>query len=90
MVEKVTIVIATVASFYFNITDINWNCKYPFKTLVPNFLNEGATKVNKNNGAFRFAGDTRCLNKKTQIWFDEAQDLAKEQYSRYSKINVIL
>ena len=64
--RKVTIVIATVDSFYYNITDINWKCKDPFETLVPNFLNEGATKV-KVAGKFRFAGNWRYLNKKTQI-----------------------
>ena len=40
----------------------------------------------KPDGAFRFAGGTRVLNKKTQIWFDEAQDLAKEHLSAMTKL----
>ena len=84
--RKITVIIATVSSFYYNITTMNKNCSDPFKTLVPNFLNEVATKVNKNNGEFRFAGDTRYLNKKTQIWFDEAQDLRKEHIPAIAKL----
>ena len=65
--RKVTVIIATVDSFYYNITTMNVNCSDPFSSLVPNFMNEGATKVNSNNGAFRFAGERICLNKKTQM-----------------------
>lgn len=83
--RKVTIIVATVASFYYNLTMMSHNCSDPYSTLVPNFLREGAIKV-KPDGAFRFAGGTRVLNKKTQIWFDEAQDLAKEHLSAMTKL----
>ena len=66
------------------------NSSDPWKTLVPNFLNEGATKVRGKNGAFRFAKKIRYLNKKTQIWFDEAQDLRKNSCRCYIKINAQL
>tara|TARA_B110000967_G_C18890733_1_gene567178 strand:+ start:227 stop:3712 length:3486 start_codon:yes stop_codon:yes gene_type:complete len=84
--RKVTVIIATVASFYYNITTMNVNCSDPFSSLVPNFMNEGATKVNSNNGAFRFAGERIYLNKKTQIWFDEAQDLRKNNIDAMTKL----
>jgi hypothetical protein len=84
--RQITIIIATVASFYFNITIMNKNCSNPFSTLVPNFLNEGATKVNSNNGLFKFAGKNRYLNKKTQIWFDEAQDNEKIHIQSITKL----
>ena len=43
--RKINVIIATVSSFYFNITEINWDSSDPFKTLVPNFLNEGPNKI---------------------------------------------
>lgn len=84
--REITIIIGTVSSFYFNITTINRNSSDPFSSLVPNFLIEGATKVNLNTGGFKFAGDWRYLNKKTQIWFDEAQDLPKDHLQSIVKL----
>ena len=83
--REITVIIATVSSFYFNITEINWNCSEPFKTLIPNFLNEGASKV-KKGGKFWFAGCYRFLNKKTQIWQDEAQDLEENHFKACKKL----
>ena len=81
--RSVTVIIATVQSFYFNLTEINKNSSDPFSTLVPNFLEgvigEKGPKINPRTGEFYFAKDYRFLNKKTQIDFDEAQDLEKEQ-----------
>jgi len=78
----VTVIIATVQSFYFNLTEINKDSSDPFSTLVPNFLEgvigEKGPKINSRTGKFYFAKDDRFLNRKTQIDFDEAQDLEKE------------
>lgn len=73
--REVTIIIATVDSFYCNITKMEKNRSDPFSTLVPNFLSDYEIKINKGTGAFEFAGRTRYLNKKTSLWFDEAEDL---------------
>jgi hypothetical protein len=73
--REVTIIIATVDSFYCNITKMDRNCSDPFSTLVPNFLHDYEIKINKNTGGFVFAEGTRYLNKKTSLWFDEAEDL---------------
>ena len=83
--RKINVIIATVSSFYFNITEINWDSSDPFKTLVPNFLNEGPNKI-KSGGRFRFAGSDRYLNKKTQLWFDESQALQEEHFEAIKKL----
>lgn len=83
--REITIIIATVDSFYFNITDINYNNKDPFSTLVENFLND-ISKINPYNGHIKFAGKEILLNKKTQIWIDEAQDLPENNLYCMTKL----
>ena len=84
--REITIIIATVASFYCNITTMDKNCSDPFSTLVHNYLNNVSIKVDKNSGSFKFAKGTRYLNKQTQIWFDEAQDLELEHIQCIQKL----
>lgn len=84
--RKIMVIIATTSSFYYNLTYMDNNCSDPFASLVPNFINESASKVNSKNGAFKFAGETIYLNKKTQIWFDEAQDLHKNNIKAMTKL----
>lgn len=71
--REVTIIIGTMSSFYYNLTYMDRYSARPFDSLITNFINEGATKVFNNK--FRFAGGKRILNKYTEIWFDEAEDL---------------
>lgn len=89
--REITVIIATVQSFYFNITYINPNSTDPFSTLVPNFLENyygpnNIPKINSRTGKFRFAKGERYLNKKTQIEFDEAQDLEIEHFDAMIKL----
>ena len=89
--RQITVIIATVQSFYFNITHINSVSTDPFATLVPNFLSnyygsQNIPKINSRTGKFKFAGDIRYLNKKTQIEFDEAQDLEIEHFDAMIKL----
>ena len=83
--RKIMVIIATTSSFYYNLTYMDNNSSDPFASLVPNFLDD-ASKVNSKNGAFKFAGETIYLNKKTQIWFDEAQDLHKNNIEAMTKL----
>ena len=84
--RKIMVIIATTSSFYYNLTYMDNNCSDPFASLVPNFINESASKINSKNGAFKFAGEMIYLNKKTQIWFDEAQDLHKNNIEAMTKL----
>ena len=82
--REVTIIIATMSSFYYNITDMDRYSARPFDSLITNFINEGATKV--RNNSFSFAGGIRKLNKYTEIWFDEAEDLDVSHITTISKL----
>ena len=82
--REVTIIIATMSSFYYNITDMDRYSARPFDSLITNFINEGATKV--RNNSFRFAGAIRKLNKYTEVWFDEAEDLDVHHITSISKL----
>ena len=83
--RKVIVIIATIDSFYFNITTMDRNSNDPFSTLVDNFLNS-TSKINKSTGSFKFAGQERKLNKKAQIWIDEAQDLPEKHLKGVVKL----
>ena len=46
---------------------------------------EGPTKVNSNTGSFKYAGENLFLNKKAEIWIDEASDLDENYYQVFIK-----
>jgi hypothetical protein len=45
--------ITTVASFYYNISEMDINCDDPFSTLYLNFIKKNYNKIDKE-GIFRF------------------------------------
>jgi len=90
------VVIATIDSFLWNLTALDLsalekphtlNIDY-FKSLRRSITHSGMNKVNQHNGQMRFAGGNINLNKKVELWIDEAQDL-DEDYVQ-SVLRVIL
>ena len=84
--RKITFILATWCSFYYNIARMDENAFNKFDTPVYNFIKEGGTKINNREGTFKFAGRTVKLNSKTEIWFDEAEDLEIEHIQSITKL----
>lgn len=81
-----TIIIATIDSFIYNLcSKQNSNSNY-FEGLLESLKESGATKVNKHTGSFYFAGKSLQLNKKTELWIDEAQDLSRLYFEGIVKL----
>ena len=80
------VIIATIDSFIFNLTNnIKKNSNF-WESLLHTISDCGITKVNKYNGQFKFAGKTLYLNKATELWIDEAQDLGETYFKAIVKV----
>ena len=81
-----TVIIATIDSFIYNVcSKQNSNSNY-FEGLLESLKERGPTKVNKHTGSFYFAGKSLQLNKKTELWIDEAQDLNRLYFEGIVKL----
>ena len=81
-----TVIIATIDSFIYNVcSKKNSNSNY-FEGLLESLKECGPTKVNKHTGLFYFAGKSLQLNKKTELWIDEAQDLNRLYFEGVVKL----
>ena len=69
------VIIGTIDSLIFNLCNNEYNNSNFFEGLLNTIEEYGVTKVNKSNGSIRYAGKEIKLNKKTELWIDEAQDL---------------
>ena len=58
----------------YNLTSCNTSSSNFFNDLLTDIIENGCNKVNKDGG-FKFAGRDLKLNKKCELWVDEAQDL---------------
>jgi len=84
--RKCIVIIGTIDSFIFNIGDTNISRGTNFfQKLVDGVASEGPTKVNSNTGGFKYAGENLFLNKKAEIWIDEASDLDENYYQAFIK-----
>lgn len=72
--RTITILIATVASFYYSISEMDINSDDPFSTLCVNFLEKPIKKIGES-GNFWFVKKDRQLDNQTILCFDEAEDL---------------
>jgi hypothetical protein len=69
------VIIGTIDSLIFILCNNEYNNSNFFEGLLNTIEEYGVTKVNKSNGSIRYAGKEIKLNKKTELWIDEAQDL---------------
>ena len=81
-----TVIIATIDSFIYNVCSKQNSNSDHFEGLLESLKESGATKVNKHTGSFYFAGKSLQLNKKTELWIDEAQDLNRLYFEGVVKL----
>ena len=67
------VVIGTIDSFCYNLSQSNSKGANFFKDLVDNIISNGSKKL--KNGYMNFGGQYIQLSKKSEIWIDEVQDL---------------
>ena len=84
--RQCVVIIATIDSFVFNLTNNHKENSNFWESLLHTISDCGITKVNKYNGQFRFAGKTLYLNKATELWIDEAQDLGETYFKAIVKV----
>ena len=72
--KRCLVIIATIDSLMYNLTSCNTRSSDFFNDLLTDIIENGCNKVNKDGG-FKFAGRDLKLNKKCELWVDEAQDL---------------
>ena len=70
------VIIGTIDSLIYNICHKENDNNNFFEGLLNTIQEYGVTKVNKTNGSINYAGKQIKLNKKTELWIDEAQDLS--------------
>ena len=73
--KNITIIIATIDSFIYNITTNNAKTINLFEGLLKTIINNKKCNKILSNGIIKYANGDRSVNKKTQIWIDEVQDL---------------
>jgi hypothetical protein len=79
--RKCVVIIGTIDSFTYSLSSYLGNSTNFFKGLLENIHQNGCDKVNEFSGDTYYAGLKLKLNKHTQLWIDETQDLPIE-YSR--------
>ena len=79
------VIIGTVDSFIYNITENKTNKNDFFEGLLDTINEYGCLKL-KYNGCMKYGGQSINLNRKTQIWIDEAQDLNIQYFRAFVKI----
>lgn len=85
--RECVVIIGTIDSFMCNIAETtNLSGNDYFQKVLDTIHNEGCKKVNSNTGSVRYAGENVNLNKKTEIWIDEAQDLNVSYFNAMVKI----
>ena len=71
--KECIVIIGTIDSFCFNLTNCENNTDDFFKNLLETISNKGCSKLNE--GFMKFASQYIKLNKKAELWIDEVQDL---------------
>lgn len=73
--KKCTVLIGTIDSFIFALSSKSIGGNSYFEGLLNNICKNGCDKMNSNNGNIKYAGLQIKLNKMTELWLDESQDL---------------
>ena len=78
------VIIGTIDSFCYNLSDSNSKGTDFFKGIIDNIKVNGPTK--SRNGYFRYAGLYIQLSKECEVWIDEVQDLPENYLHAMLKI----
>lgn len=84
--RECVVIIGTIDSLIFNLCDNKYSNSDFFEGLLKTVKDYGITKVNKSKGSFKYAGKSLNLNKKTELWIDEAQDLKRSYFISIIKL----
>jgi len=83
--KKIKIILGTIDSFCCTLCEFNVKTHDVFNELQRSINKNGITKIN-TKGEIKYAGERLKLNKETQIWIDEAQDLSLNYFDSFVKI----
>lgn len=81
-----TVIISTIDALMFNLSENKATNSNYFEGLLESIIDYGVGKVNSSTGSFTYAGQTLCLDKKTELWIDEAQDLHEKYFEAIVKL----
>ena len=82
------VIISTIDALMFNLSENKATNSNYFEGLLESIIDYGVGKVNKLTGSFRYAKQTLCLDKKTELWIDEAQDLHEKYFEAIVKLMI--
>ena len=80
--KPVVVIIGTVDSFSCSLRALPHNVQNKFIKLQEELYKDGPSKM-KKSGAIKYGGENIKLNKKCQIWIDEAQDLPMNYFNAF-------
>lgn len=80
------VIIGTIDSFIYNLTKIQYTNSNYFEGLVNTIIDFGCSKVNEHTGIMKYANENIYLNKHTELWIDEAQDLPENYFKAVIKL----
>lgn len=80
------VIIGTIDSFIYNLTSKSIGGNTFFEGLLKNICVNGCDKINTNTGQINYGGKQIKLNKMTELWIDETQDLPIDYYKAILKL----
>ena len=80
------VIIGTIDSFVYNLTSQSIGGNTFFEGLLNNICKNSCDKINLNTGEIYYAGKKIKLNKMTELWIDEANDLPIIYYRAIVKL----
>jgi hypothetical protein len=80
------VIIGTIDSFVNSLTSKSIGGNSYFEGLLNNICKNGCDKINQNTGEIYYAGEKIKLNKMTELWIDESQDLPIIYYKAIIKL----
>jgi hypothetical protein len=81
------VIIGTIDSFCFNLSDSNSKGSDFYKGIIDNIRSNGPTKM--INGYIKFGGEYIQLSKESEIWIDEVQDLQENYFHAMVKLMLV-
>ena len=80
------VIIGTIDSLMYNLAENAFSNSNFFQGLLETIEEYGTTKVNQESGIFTYAGETLHLDKKAELWIDEAQDLDDKYFKAVTRL----
>jgi hypothetical protein len=84
--RKCLVIIGTIDSFVWNLSSKSIGGNNYFQGLLNGIIKSGCDKMNTNTGEIYYAGQKIKLNKMTELWIDETQDLPIIYYKAIIKL----